>query len=478
MENFEKYLKDTSEVGFVDEVLHSIIRVTGLPSAKLKEMVIFEGGEKGEVSALKPEYVEVMVFSRLPVQVGTRVARTGRTLSVPVGDKLLGQAINALGEPLDDSKILDQTDFVWKEVDIRPSGISQRQKIKTQYFTGVTLVDLLIPLGHGQRELVLGDRKTGKSQLLWRAILSQSQIKNVSIYAIIGKKKAEIRRVAEFLQTKGIASQTILVASGSHDSSAEIYLTPYTAMTIAEYFCAKGMNVTVILDDMTTHAKYYRELALLGRKFPGRDSYPGDIFHVHSKLLERAGNFKTGSITCMPLAETVQGDITGYIQTNLMSMTDGHIYFDSNLYFEGKRPAIDPFLSVTRVGRQTQNPLQKDISHRLLTMLSDFEKTSRFIKFGTELGENSREILAMGAKIWKFFDQPPENFVPIDLQIILFGLLVTNNWDGTGVGKILEKYNLNPELEVQFKTLISGLNSVDQLAEAINKNVVLFKNIL
>jgi F-type H+-transporting ATPase subunit alpha len=478
MENFEKYLEETLEVGYVDEVLHSVIRVTGLPSVRLKEMVVFEDGEKGEVSALKQGFVEVIVFSRLPIQVGSRVARTGRTLSVKVGEKLLGQAVNALGEPLDETKVWDQSGMIWQEVDVRPSGISSREKIKKQYFTGVTLVDLLVPLGYGQRELVLGNRKTGKSQLLWRAILTQTDSKNISIYAIIGKKKSEIRRVVEFLQNKQVTSKTILVASGSHDSSAEIYLTPYTAMTIAEYFCKQGLDVTVILDDMTTHARYYRELSLLGRKFPGRDSYPGDIFHVHSKLLERSGNFKTGSITCLPLAETVSGDITGYIQTNLMSMTDGHIYFDSNLFFEGKRPAIDPFLSVTRVGRQTQTSLQKDINHRLLSMLSDFEKTSRFIKFGTELGENSREILAMGAKIWKFFDQPPEDFVPIELQVVLFGLLLTHNWDGIGMGKILERYKLNPDLKAKFSDLLSSLITVDQLAESINKDIAVYKKIL
>ncbi len=477
MESFNQFLEKTGEVGFVVEVLHSVIRVTGLPQARLKEMVIFETGEKGEVSALKREFVEIIVFSRLPVQVGTRVARTDRMLSVPIGDKLLGQAMNALGEPLDELKTWEIKDLTLREIDTRPTGISTRKKITKQFYTGVTLVDLLIPLGHGQRELVLGDRKTGKSQLLWRAVLSQASSGNISIFGIIGKKKSEIRRVAEFLQTKGIADKTILVASGSHDSSAEIYLTPYTAMTIAEYFRDQGRDVMLILDDMTTHAKYYRELALLGRKFPGRDSYPGDIFHVHSKLLERAGSFMTGSITCLPLAETVQGDITGYIQTNLMSMTDGHVYFDSNLYFEGKRPAIDPFLSVTRVGRQTQSPLQKDISHRLLTMLADFENTSRFIKFGTELGENSREILAMGGKIWKFFDQPQEDFIPIYLQIILFGMLVTNNWDGTNVGKILENYNSNPDIQTKISDLVANIKSVDQLAEIVNKEISLLKTL-
>ena len=236
-------------------------------------------------------------------------------------------------------------------------------------FTGMTLVDLMIPLGRGQRELVLGDRKTGKTQFLLQAALAQASVGTVCVYACIGKKKAEILRVKEFFAKEGILDKTVIVASSSQDSTGEIFTCPYTAMAVAEFFRDRGQDTLVLLDDMTTHAKFYREMSLLLRKFPGRDSYPGDIFHIHSKLLERSGNFvikKDGNemdvaITCLPAAETIQGDLTGYIQTNLMSMTDGHIYFDNELFFKGRRPAINPFISVTRVGYQTQTSLRKEM---------------------------------------------------------------------------------------------------------------------
>lgn len=484
MNEFEGYLKKVSEIGFVEEVVQSVIRVSGLPGASLWEKVIFESGVVGQVSALKPGFIEIMVFSRTPVRVGERVARTKEIFSIAVDDKLLGQTINALAMPFDANITWDQKDWQMMEVDSHPLEISARKKITRQLHTGTIIVDLMNPLGYGQRELILGDRKTGKAQLAWRAVLSHAAAGGISVYACIGRKKSDIHRIANFFANHQISDRTVMVASGSYDSSAEIYLTPYTAMTIAEYFRDKGRDVLVILDDMTTHARYYRELSLLGRRFPGRDSYPGDIFHVQSKLLERAGNFvlpgsdKEVAITCIPLARTVQGDITGYIQTNLMSMADGHIYLDTNLFFEGKRPPVNPFLSVTRVGRQTQTLLQRDISQKLIVMLASFEKTSRFIKFGTELGENSREILAMGNRIWQLFSQPTEEHVPSDLQVILLGLLISNNWNGSGLDKAMTAYSNAPELQKQVRAIIAGCETVEQLSAQVNKNIDILKTLI
>ncbi len=450
-------------MGFVEELMLTVARVSGLPGAHLREQVLFESGQRGEIISLHANMAEVMVFSRESLRVGTRVARVGHPFSVLVGKQMLGRIIDPLGEPHEGEKDWSEKDMQWQPVDVRPGGIATRKRISRGFETGVILVDLLIPLGHGQRELVLGDRKTGKSQLLWREVKTQVKQGNICIYAAVGKKKMEILQTWNFLKESGIAVSTVMVASGSNDSSGEIFLTPYTAVTLAEYFRDLGRDVLLVIDDMTTHAKYYRELALLSRKFPGRDSYPGDIFHIHSKLLERAGNFTTGSITCLPLAETQMGDITGYIQTNLMSMTDGHIYFDSGLFFAGRRPAIDPFLSVTRVGRQTQSPLQKDISHRLLTMLSDYEKTARFVKFGTELGENSRAVLDMGEKIWRFFDQPLKEVVPRPLAMVMFTMLISGNFDPKNMQKAIESYD-----EAKITALLDGCDTVDQLIDRIN----------
>ena len=463
MLTFKDCLAKTSEMGFVEELMLSVARVSGIPGAHLREQVLFESGQRGEIISLRPNIAEVMVFSREPLRVGTRVVRVGYPFSILAGEKLLGRIIDSLGEPLEGEKDWTERDMQWLPVDVRPGEIATRKRISRGFETGVMLVDLLIPLGYGQRELILGDRKTGKSQLLWRAVKAQVKQGNICIYAAVGKKKMEILQTWNFLKDSGIASSTVMIASGANDSAGEIFLTPYTAVTLAEYFRDKGRDVLLVIDDMTTHAKYYRELALLSRKFPGRDSYPGDIFHIHSKLLERAGNFTTGSITCLPLAETQMGDITGYIQTNLMSMTDGHIYFDSELFFAGRRPAIDPFLSVTRVGRQTQSPLQKDISSRLLTMLSDYEKTTRFVKFGTELGENSRAILDMGEKIWQFFDQPINEIVPRPLAMVLFALLISGNFNPKNTQKAIDNYD-----EARIAKLLEGCETVDQLIDKIN----------
>ena len=254
-----------------------------------------------------------------------------------------------------------------------------------------------------------------------------------------------------------------MIASGSNDSSGEIFLTPYTALTLAEYFRDQGKDVLLVIDDMTTHAKYYRELSLLSRKFPGRDSYPGDVFHIHSKLLERAGSFEKGSITCLPLAETQMGDMAGYIQTNLMSMTDGHIYFDTSLFLRGAGLPLILFVSYP-CWQANPDAFAKDITKRLLQALSDYEKTSRFVKFGTELGENSRAVLDMGEKIWQLFDQPINEIVPLPLAQVLFVLLAIGNFEPKNTQKAIENYD-----EKKIITLLDGCSTVDQLIDKINK---------
>ncbi|MBI5358377.1 hypothetical protein HZB69_01980 [Candidatus Amesbacteria bacterium] len=463
MLTFKDCLAKTSEMGYVEELMLSVARVSGLPGVCLREQVLFETGQRGEVISLHPNIAEVMVFSKSTLRVGTRVVRVGYPFSILAGEKLLGRLIDSLGEPLEGKKNWVETEMEWRPVDVRPSGIASRKRITRGFETGVILVDLLISIGHGQRELILGDRKTGKSQLLWRAVKTQVRAGNICIYAAVGKRKTEILQTWNFLKENDLINSTIMIASGSNDSSGEIFLTPYTAITLAEYFRDQGRDVLLVIDDMTTHAKYYRELALLSRKFPGRDSYPGDIFHIHSKLLERAGSFEKGSITCLPLAETQMGDMTGYIQTNLMSMTDGHIYFDSGLFFAGRRPAIDPFLSVTRVGRQTQSPLQKDVTRRLLQMLTDYERTSRFIKFGTELGENSRSALDLGEKIYKFFDQPINEIVHLDLAIVMFALLISGNFNSSKMADCIKKYEGDERLRKQIAEYVNNCQTFDQL---------------
>jgi len=347
MDVFDTYLEKLEEVGFADRVLHSIVYVKGIPGAKINEVVVFESGETGYVLSLDGDFVEVVLLSISQVKVGTRVARTDRVLQVVVGDELLGKVVDPLGNVVskmdpdqDTQRKPGDVKLESRKIDISPPGMTMRRNINKPFETGVTLVDLVVPLGTGQRELIVGDRKTGKTQFLLQVMHTQALRGTVCIYTTIAKKKLDIKLIEDFVKEKNISRNVLIVATKSDDPAGLVFLTPYSAMTMAEYFRDRVENVLIILDDMSAHAKYYREITLLARRFPGRSSYPGDIFYVHSRLLERAGNFtvkmktdegkieeKEAAITCLPIAELVLSDFSGYIQTNLMAMTDGHIFF-------------------------------------------------------------------------------------------------------------------------------------------------------
>ncbi|TSC86753.1 MAG: F-type H+-transporting ATPase subunit alpha [Microgenomates group bacterium Gr01-1014_16] len=445
MNRFEQSLKKTKEVGYVQEVVLSIARVEGLPGVRLGEVVVGESGGEGQVASIGKETVEVLWFSRGGLRVGMKMARTGEALTVAVDEMVLGQSLDGLGRWMTGDE--SRARFRYK-VDVVPPGLRSRARVARSLMSGVSLVDLLVPIGRGQRELIMGDRKTGKSQIVWQTILTQAKEGTICVYAAIGLKKLEIKKLEEKAESEGVKDRMVVVAAASQQAPGEIFMTPYTAMTVAEYFRDCGRDVLLILDDMSTHARFYRELSLLARKFPGRDSYPGDIFHVHSKLLERAGNFKVGnreaSITALPIIETVQGDMTGYIQTNLMSMTDGHIYFDADAFFTGRRPAIDPFVSVTRVGYQTRNALHRSVNRELMAVLSAYEKTQGYLRFGVELGEASRQILVLGEKVWQFFDQPHISSIDGDLQLVMVAMIWAGLWNGRGVGRYVEWWQKTP----------------------------------
>jgi F-type H+-transporting ATPase subunit alpha len=409
-------------------VNHPIVVIEGLPQVKTHEVVLFESGQKGEVFTITRGRIEVRIFSHEPVKVGTKATRTDQLLSIAVGPELLGKVINPLGEPLDASlPFTPPKEF--RDLDAKPTGISGRQKITAPMITGVSLVDQLIPLGRGQRELIIGDRKTGKTSLLLSTIKKQASEGIIAVYAAIAKKKSDIKRLQEFFVQEKVSQNVILVATSSYDSPSLIFQTPYAAMAIAEYFREKGTNTLLVLDDLSTHAKFYRELSLLARRFPGRDSYPGDIFYVHSKLLERAGNFKHPikgevAISCLPVVEIVEGDLTSYISTNVMGITDGHVYFDSNMYYKGMRPAVNIPLSVTRVGRQTLSKLSREINKELTAFLSMYDKVQNLSHFGQELTDDVKKSLARGDLVYAFFNQPYQLTVPANVQLVILSFIM------------------------------------------------------
>ncbi|OGM19313.1 hypothetical protein A2955_05055 [Candidatus Woesebacteria bacterium RIFCSPLOWO2_01_FULL_37_19] len=475
MKDFNYYLETIGEIGFVEEVVYAIAYVSGLPNAHPDEVVIFETGEIGEVISLSQDNVEILLLSRNPTRVGTKVVRTGELFQIPISDEMLGRLIDPLGNPIDGAKQFKNVSKA--PIDMQPHGIIGRESIKKPFETGVTIVDLVIPLGKGQRELVIGDRKTGKTQFLLDCLLSQAAKGSICIYAVIGQRLLDIRGRHEYLIQKKVMDKCIMVASSSSDPAGLVYLTPYVAMSIAEHFRDKGMDVLLILDDMTSHARYYREISLLAKRFPGRSSYPGDIFYIHAKLIERAGNFKKGSITCLPVAESIMGDLTGYIQTNLMAMTDGHIFFDIELFNQGKRPSIHPGLSVTRVGHQAQTPLQQDLSQVLSNFLVKYSEMQQFMHFGAEAGENVKRVLQLGEKIDAFFNQLPDQIIPINANILLAAGLWAGLWNEVTVTdlkreteQVILAYQTEEAYRSQIDSLINSSNIFDQLVTNIKQN--------
>jgi len=470
MLTFKDYLDKIGEIGSVEQVVGSIVYASGLPNAKPQELVVFENGDIGQVFSITQKQVEILIFSKNPIKVGTKIARSNSFLEIPVGRQLLGTIINPFGH-LVGGKIGGKP-VEKRPIENEPSGITSRKTIKKHLETGISVVDLIVPLGKGQRELVIGDRKTGKTNFILQAIVSAAKQNDIAIYAAIGKKRLDIKKAEEYFIRNKVMKNVVIVASASEDPPGTIYLTPYSAMTLAEYFKDEGLDVLLVLDDLSTHAKFYREIALLAGRFPGRNSYPGDIFYTHARLLERAGNFATkngeNAITCLPVVETTQGDLGGYIQTNLMSMTDGHLFFDSNLFYQGRRPAVNPFLSVTRVGRQAQSKLKGSIGRELTSFLNLYEKMQSFVHFGAELNETTKATLATGKDILQFFDQNVNTLLPGNVQILIFSLLWGQMVKNDKLDKIMAEKQKISDLYEKDKTFRKKIDSLVENSQTLN----------
>lgn len=430
--SFEANIKKNKDEGFVEKFIDSLIYVNGLEEARVFEEVILEDGSEGYVFSIDRDHVICLLTTSKIIKKGTRVSRSDKLVEIRLGEGLKGKVINPFGESLDKSNpVMNCNEF--RILDSEVPTIKDRAIIDENLHTGVTVVDMMIPLGKGQRELIIGERNTGKNWFANAVIKSLSKTGMICIYCGIAKKKAKVESVLKELGEYEFANNIISVVTYANDPLGKIYLAPYAAMTIAEYFKDLDQDVLVVYDDLGAHAKAYREISLLCKRFPGRNSYPSDIFFTHSKLLERAGNFKNKSknisITCLPMVETVGGDISGYVQTNLMSMTDGHIYFDIDLFNQGVRPSINYFLSVTRVGRQTQSAIKYKINRELSNILSLYEKTKAFIHFGAEISEGVRLNLRLGERLLQFFDQTGDVLVPSNIQVLVFTLIWSQKWD-------------------------------------------------
>ena len=476
---FEEYLKETGEVGAIRSIVHSIVYTSGLPGARPKEMVIAEGGQRGIVQSLEEDNAEILMLDTSNLVSNLQVTRTNETFTIPVGEGLLGRVVDPFGRPLDGLGPIPG-DKKNQPIEPKAPGINVRSRINRPLETGVTIVDLLVPIGYGQRELVIGDKKTGKTAFLLQTMANQVQNGTVCIYVSIGKKVDDLKGVEAYLRKKNALGACVIVTASAADPATMVYLSPYTGMSIAEYFRDSGRDVVIIFDDLTNHAKFYRELSLLLKRTPGRSSYPGDIFHAHAALLERAGNIritsgKNVSITALPVADTLVGDMTGYIQTNLMAITDGHIFFDIDEFRKGSRPAVNPALSVSRVGNQTKEPVDRKFAQIIREDLASYQRSLDIARFGVELPERTRNQIDRGEKIGTIFNQDAAAVLPRGLQLILLGLLLSGFWDGKGAGlvkvdviKLIAKHQRG-----QFKQLeeqIEKVKSPDELTSLVKSS--------
>lgn len=472
--NFENSLKQHKETGKVIVVDGSLVEVEGLPTVFIGELVVFENRAWGMVSGLGEARVQVISLRGQIPPLGSRAARTKETLKVKVGPQILGRLVDGLGMTLLEGAEPEMAEVTWMEVNGTLMPINRRRNIVVPLETGVAMVDIMVPLGKGQRELVIGDRKTGKTEFIRQTMLSHMLSGGVCVYAGIARKAAAVTAMLNYYREKGVLGKICLVASSPTDTSGHIFYTPYTAMAIAEYFRDRGDDVMVVMDDMTLHAKYSRELGLLARMSPGRDAYPGDIFYTHSRLMERAGAFDKGTITCLPIADTVLGDLSAYIQTNLMSMTDGHLFFDHELFNQGRRPPLNVFLSVSRVGRQTQTPLLRSLSQELIRFLSHHSRLQKIQHFGGELSGDVRRILSLGKQLEAFFEQTEDQIIPIPIGALGVASIWAGMWDGFTVEKMRQRVKelvtayytdatLNQQLNHMMKSYRDFTQFIDQV---------------
>lgn len=469
---------NTQEVGYVVSSRDFLVQLDGLPTVRVNDMVESETNLRGWVNSTFEDKVEVLMLDDGAIKPKQQFKRLSSRLGVVAGDFLLGRAVNPLGVPIDGKGLLSRTkNNTILELDQEAPGMQSRQFITTQFLTGITLIDTLIPLGQGQRELVLGDAHSGKTGFLIDILINQKNSGVICILALIGKPAVTVRNLIDTLRINKALDYTVIIATSSSEPAPLIFLTPKTAFTIAEYFQKKGKNVLLILDDLGSHAKIYREIALLGNKSPGRESYPGDMFHQHAHLLERAGNFLPqyggGSITALPVIELNLNDFTTLIPTNLMSMTDGHLLFKAGLHSQGQIPAIDISLSVSRVGRQTQDQVSNLLSTRVRQILSAASDLETISRFSSELPPETQLILRQRDLIMEILKQEPLTAVPKQIQVILLALPFTTflqDKDKVFVEKykrvIVEAFITNPQL-IPITKSVTKLKSDEELIKLL-----------
>ncbi len=454
---------DMTETGKVILVGDGIARVYGLRNCMANELLEFEDGSFGVAQNLEEETVSVAVLSdKDNIREGSAVSRTGKVVAVPVGEKLLGRVVNALGEPIDGKGPVEYS--ATRQIESEAPGIIERESVSVPLQTGIKAIDSMIPIGRGQRELIIGDRQTGKTEIAIDTIINQKNTDVICIYVAIGQKSTSVAQLANELVRNGAMEYTIIVSASASESAPLQYIAPYSGCAMAEYFREQGKDVLIIYDDLSKHAVAYRALSLLIRRPPGREAYPGDVFYLHSRLLERAAcvskEYGGGSITALPIIETQAGDVSAYIPTNVISITDGQIFLETELFHSGIMPAINPGISVSRVGGSAQLKGMKKVSGELKLLYSQYRELQAFAQFGSDLDADTKARLALGERIVEVLKQGRNAPVRVGCQVAVVYAVTKGYLNNVPVSAV-KKYekNLFAALENKYGKWLERIES-------------------
>ena len=468
------------ETGTVILVGDGIARVYGIRECMASELLEFEDGSLGLAQNLEDETVSVALLSNEnDVREGTTVKRTGKVLSVPVGEAMLGRVVNALGKPIDGKGPIETT--LTRPIESEAPGIIERKSVSVPLQTGIKAIDSMIPIGRGQRELIIGDRQTGKTEIAIDTIINQRNTGVICIYVAIGQKSTSVVQLVNELSRHGAMDYTIVVSASASESAPLQYVAPYSGCAMAEYFREQGKDVLIIYDDLSKHAVAYRALSLLIRRPPGREAYPGDVFYLHSRLLERAAcvapEYGGGSITALPIIETQAGDVSAYIPTNVISITDGQIFLETELFHAGIMPAINPGISVSRVGGSAQLKAMKKVAGELKLLYSQYRELQSFAQFGSDLDADTKARLALGERIVEVLKQKRNSPVRVGCQVAIVYAVINGYLDSVPVSKVSEyETDLFTKLERDYMYLLARLeegyfdsNDIEELKRALEE---------
>ena len=460
IKNYKSKL-EMKETGTVILVGDGIARVYGLRACMANELLEFEDGSFGMAQNLETETVSVALLSdNNNIREGSVVRRTGKVLSVPVGEKMLGRVVNALGEAIDGKGPIDTK--LSRPIESEAPGIIERKSVSVPLQTGIKAIDSMIPIGRGQRELIIGDRQTGKTEIAIDTIINQKNSDVICIYVAIGQKNSSVIQLANNLANAGAMEYTIIVSASASESAPLQYIAPYSGCAMAEYFREQGKDVLIIYDDLSKHAVAYRALSLLIRRPPGREAYPGDVFYLHSRLLERAAcvapEYGGGSITALPLIETQAGDVSAYIPTNVISITDGQIFLETELFHSGVMPAINPGISVSRVGGSAQLKAMKKVSGELKLLYSQYRELQSFAQFGSDLDADTKARLALGERIVEVLKQSRNSPVRVGCQVAIIYAVINGYLNDIPVNKVKEfEFSLYELLENKYPQFLKRM---------------------